>query len=124
LCYKGSISDKFAFELWEKIYAGFVDEFGLPKDYVKYLEGKLKAVKLWNDSINGGKRHLKALAQIEDIKAEQFLKDDIESNINLVSANLSKYMGFRLDVDNISTKEFYTYVELLKNEPKTAVNGE
>jgi hypothetical protein len=33
-------------------------------------------------------------------------------------------MGFRLDVANISTKEFYTYDELLKNEPKTAANGE
>lgn len=97
----------------------YIDRFGLSKELkqILMLEADIQALKiklfLTKDRIHN-----------TFIRAKQFqlesLKKDIAKGEDpmLTKSRVEKFMGFRLNEKEVTVSEYYTYIELIKQQPK------
>jgi hypothetical protein len=105
-------------KLFSNIYEDFTNTFGINETLQKVMSLKRDIAVLQLDiSINGDTSRQTFI----DIKIQE-LNDIIKNSENekntTVKAYLDKYMGFFIDEKKISVKDYYSYLELLKQEAK------
>lgn len=103
-----------AFKAWERLYNQYIEQFGVPEQYQRYLQLMVRACKLYNESYNGNKRWKVLKARITENEAKKMLEGEVE-NINVTAAKLSKHFGYQIDVTKTSVAQFYAYIEMIKN---------
>ena len=98
---------------WTKVYNEYIERFGLPKNFERYLELMSEALELYYDSMNG-ERYKYTLAQVKHKQANDLMKGQ-SADIHKRAAQLSKFMGFKVDVNTTTVSEFYNYSKLEQN---------
>ena len=103
-------------ENWELIEREFFNKIGYGEKYFEILRIKttilLNKAKYYKTENKG----LKTLIEVEKAKLKQTIGVQAGSDFNLMVAQISKFMAFRVDVKNISVSEFYSYVKLAQQQ--------
>lgn len=105
--------------LWDKIYCEFLDTFGINDDFKNILEIQRDILVLkMQMAIDGDRFHLNFIKmkeqEIKDLQGE----GGTSNNFNETKARISKFMGFAINENETTVKDFYTYVELFKQDNK------
>lgn len=106
---------------WEGIYDEFIAEFGLSEIFITYLSQMHLAIQYYKQGYIDGNRAMINLAKVKRYEAEELYKENSKAPSNIY-AIVSKYMGFRVDPQTISTREFYQYLKLA-SQSKPGGNG-
>ncbi len=118
LVLKGNPSIMHLAQVWEIIYNEYLQLFGIPENFRQFALHKKKAGKLWQDVFVKGLAWKKPLAQVQDLKAESYLKESEvgEVTIEQVMAEMGKRVGFYLNPRVVTVKEYYGYKKQIERE--------
>ncbi len=113
---KGKIKKEDLVNIWDDIYNQYIKRFGVSEGYKKNLAIRKKIALLQADFIITGQRHYKTLINIEKTQLEEE-KKEIEKPFELESmlAKISKFYGFKLNSRELTTTEYYSYLENITN---------
>jgi len=113
LCYEGKMKDSTLSDVWIKIYSEFIEVFGTPDTYKRYMALRVKWVteqrKIWCN----GQKYRESFAQIYKQEADEITKG-VKDDFHKAIAYVSKEMRFRINPKEITVFEFYGYVKLLE----------
>lgn len=99
-------------QVWIKIFDEYIDAFGLG-EYESYLRLQQEAVKNYFLAYCKGQMHLVTIAELKERQAEEMISETDSLSLEKAAAAVSKFMGFRVNVAEVSVKEFYTYIKLM-----------
>jgi hypothetical protein len=116
LCYEGKPNKVKQHNAWELIFNEYVKEFGLPEQYTRYLAMMVRVINLYDIAYNQNKRSNITKAKILELKANLELNNDAKISFSVTLAQVSKEMGFKLDQNTTTVREFYSYVSLLNQK--------
>lgn len=107
---------------FEKIRDEFIDTFGISDDYRRLLEIKV-SIEIWSVRIalEQDNSHVNFIRRLE-VERDEILKR-IEGNKNSffdTKVMVEQFMGFRINEKEISVREFYSYIERLKQQKRAA----
>lgn len=112
LCYKGKSHINSLNQSWQNIFNEYIKEFGLNPAYTRYLQKMQKACEYYEMAYVHGQKDQKTMAQITEREALIEMGEQGSDNFNKVVAWVSKEMGFPVNPQKISVREFYSYVDL------------
>ena len=99
------------FETWQKLYNEFIDRFGLSDEFLADLQTEIKIANLQADLIITKQKHLKTLIKVEQEKMRINNFDISEpKDIETILAKMRKYYGFKLSSRELTTAEYYSYL--------------
>ena len=99
------------FELWQNLYNQFIDRFGFSDEFLADLQTEIKIANLQADLIITKQKHLKTLIKVEQEKMRINNFDISEpEDIESILAKMSKYYGFKLSSRELTTAEYYSYL--------------
>lgn len=101
---------------WEIIYDEFIQEFGISQQFITYLTKMRIAIGYYIKAYIEGDKPAINLARANVVEAEAIYKETNTTSNNNIYAIVSKYMGFRINPNEISTREFYNYLRLATND--------
>ena len=96
---------------WIAIFDQYLEAFGLG-DYEQYLKLQQEAVRYYEKAYCQGQMHMVTIAELKEREAELMLSVNDSLSLDKAAAVVSKFMGFRVNPNEISVKEFYTYLQL------------
>lgn len=105
---KGFYNEKKAFSSWKKVFDEYINEFGLPASYVNYLNKKSIAADYWSKSVDD--KFNRTLAEMQEREAVMVMSSEEGEDFKSILKKVSQNMGFRVDPNVISVREFYSYV--------------
>jgi hypothetical protein len=112
----GSIEYLELVNIWESLYNEYLVKFGISETLKNRLETKKRIGLLQADYIITGQKHLRTLINIEKEKLEEDNKDIKEPvKLDSILAKMSKYYGFKLSSRDLTTTEYYSYLENITN---------
>lgn len=103
-----------------KLYDEFLDKFGVNETLQKILELKRDIRVLELDMFLNDDFSRETFIDIKKLELESLTKEKTETNYNEVKSYVEKFMGFRLDSKIVTVSEYYTYLELLKQQQNQA----
>ena len=99
------------FELWQKSYNEFIERFGLSDEFLSDLQIEIKIANLQADLIITKQKHLNTLIKIEQEKMRiNNFEISEPADIESILAKMSKYYGFKLSSRELTTAEYYSYL--------------
>lgn len=102
-------------DVWVKIYDQYIEKIGLTDDYIDLLEAMKKCtIAICRNALNPS-----SLNATREAEARQNLERMTSGETGKFSefvALVEKYMGFRLNLKEISVESFYSYVSIMKKE--------
>lgn len=99
------------FELWQKLYNEFIERFGLSDEFLSDLQIEIKIANLQADLIITKQQHLKTLINIEQEKIRiNSLDIKPPADLEIILAKMSKHYGFKLSSRELTTAEYYSYI--------------
>lgn len=93
----------------------YINVYGLPENYKDYLEKMKEAAEYYDQVYNGNMRWQLVRARIAEAEAQKIISTGGSEEIELTTARLSKYLGFRLNLQEMTVSEFFSYIELTKD---------
>jgi len=104
------------FEAWQTLYNEFIDRFGFSDEFLADLQTEIKIANLQADLILTKQKHLKTLIKVEQEKMRINNFDISEpEDIESILAKMSKYYGFKLSSRELTTAEYYSYLNNITN---------
>lgn len=101
--------------VWETIYNQYIKEIGLTEDYEELLEAMRKCtLAICKNALTPSS--LNATREAEARKRVELLSSGEGGKFAEFVAAIEKYMGFKLDLREVSVSKFYAYVALMKKE--------
>jgi hypothetical protein len=98
--------------IWSKMYNEYINKFGLSDEFMSDLRDEIKLANLQADYIITGQAYFKTLINIEKEKKRIFdLEIKEPQDLEVVLAKMSKYYGFKLNSRELTTTEYYSYLE-------------
>jgi len=70
---------------------------------------------MYSKAYNDGKKTYITKAKILEFKAKLELHSEESERFSVTLAQISKAMGFKVDQNTTTVREFYSYIEYLKN---------
>lgn len=116
VCGKKKYSTQQLEKCWEIIYDEFIQEFGISQQFITYLTKMRIAIGYYIKAYIEGDKPAINLARANVVEAEAIYKETNTTSNNNIYAIVSKYMGFRINPNEISTREFYNYLRLATND--------
>lgn len=104
--------------LWEKIYFEFLDTFGIPDTMRHILEIKRDIMVLKIRMLAENDRSLETFIEIKELELNQLNENNQKDTTGKVKGYVEKFMGFRLNEKEITVKDFYGYIEIIKESAK------
>ena len=96
-------------ELWDEIMNEFFEEFPISEKYRTYLSLMLQASELYNDAFSDPKKlYKRSLAEAKELEAEMYLDGQDATDIDEAAFFMSKYMGYRVNLRELTVYEFFT----------------
>lgn len=108
------ISSKRLSKAFERLFDEFIVEVGLSEKYLEYLEGLKRRFEHQKNYIETGNSIERVHAEIEDKELQGFMAEKIDSDINLLCADIGKEQGYRINPKTTSVVEFYSTLNALK----------
>jgi hypothetical protein len=112
--------------VWDKIFDEYIAEFGLSEDFVKVLNLQRKIAMLKIQMVTKNQWSMRAAIEIENSKLQQLFKSSSgeKSKFEEVLAYIEQFFKISLDTHKVSTKRFYTYLEIMRKQTiKNRANG-
>jgi hypothetical protein len=98
-------------KVWAIIYNEFIATFGMADNFKIYLQRMGEYVQCLNNAYVNGDRSQITMAEVKKAQAEAMLNISEKKNPYAI---VSKYMGFRCLPNEVTVKEFYSYLSLMK----------
>lgn len=99
--------------------AEYIDVFGINDQYKNYLE-LIRSIRILEiERAVTGDKIKTTFIEIKKVELNNLLKQMQGGQINTVTVHAEKYMGFKLNLKELSVREFYTIIEEMKREHKT-----
>lgn len=115
LCKIGKPKFTEARKAWVQIYDEYILEFGLPDQYIDFLDKLIRANRFRLQAYTEEKDFLKICARIEEAQAFKLVEGHAES-IQEIAAKISKFIGFAVSPAKTSVRDFYSYLTVANNE--------
>lgn len=109
--YNEKLKDKCE-DAFNKLYCEFIDTFGIPNELGDIVNLQRQILVLEID-IALGKKAAKTFLNIKKLELEEKLNVE-KPKTNLHKVAIEKYLGFRLNLKEVTTLEYYNYLEVLK----------
>jgi hypothetical protein len=109
-------------EKWHNLYQQYIDDIGVNDNYIDYLRLVKRLVIAKCDYAITKDRFLLNEIRMLETDIEETKTDGKPVTFGETTAVLSKYLGFRLDVKQISVLEYYNYINLMKRDNGKANN--
>lgn len=112
--------------IWENILAEFIDTFGIPEKMKEILELKREIFVLKCQLHLDGDKLLKNFINVAEFKLRKLIEKDKGQTTGQVKVYVEKYLGFKLNEKETTVREFFEYIEVLKQQAKQniRVNGQ
>lgn len=110
------VPEKILVDFCEKLQQDFFDLYGISDDFKMLFETEKEILALEVDLALTKNRALKTKIMLLQQKAEAFKKHKRKGENYKVKSYLDKFMGQILDPKKITVVEFYSYLELYKEE--------
>jgi hypothetical protein len=108
-------------EMFEKVYADYVDKFGIDNKFKQQIELIKKIAILQCEYLISKNRFKLTQIEVENTKLEAIKKETgVGMTLQQTLIHLSKWLGYRLDWKQVSVSEYYT---ILNESSKQAKNG-
>lgn len=108
----------------KKLSNEYIDTFGISDEYRQILELSRDIEVLKIDFILTQDRSLLTMIEIKKDQLKAISKSNNKSDLNKLKMHVNKFMGYSVDMNKTSVKEFYTYLEGLKEEAKQRSSNE
>lgn len=110
-------SERKARKAYDAIQTEYIETFGLPDEYIMYLQQAQQGLAEYYEATKHNKvdRWKMTLANIILTEAKQILKTGPGDSFPVVLANVSKHMGFPIDLDRTTIAQFYGYIEAINS---------
>lgn len=108
----------------KKLSNEYIDTFGISDEYRQILELSRDIEVLKIDFILTQDRSLLTMIEIKKDQLKAISKSNNKSDLNKLKMHVNKFMGYSVDMNKTSVKEFYTYLEGLKEEVKQRSSNE
>ena len=94
------------------LYCNFIDTFGISKELgdIIALQNQILVLEI---DLACGKKSAKTFLNIKKIELEEVLSVE-KPKTNLHKVAIEKYLGFRLNLKEVTALEYYNYLEALK----------
>jgi len=104
--------------------AQYIDTFGLSDNYRKILTLKWEIAVLRSELVMQGKRTNQVYIDLKTLDLKVILTESKASETGSVKVMIEKHMGFKLNENEVTVKEFYEYLNDLKRtvEQQIAAN--
>lgn len=109
--YKDELKDECEIA-FNNLYCEFIDTFGISKELGDILALQNQILVLEID-LSLGKKTAKTFLNIKKLELEEKLNVE-KPKTNLHKVAIEKYLGFRLNLKEVTTLEYYNYLEALK----------
>jgi hypothetical protein len=106
-------------ELAKELQNEFISTFGVDGNYAQYLRKQIQIELMKINVLKTGDRSLETMIDILEIELEDLTRKEEDRGLNSSTIAVEKWMGFKLDTKKISTFEYYSYIEAVKQ----ATNG-
>lgn len=106
---------------FEKIKNEFIDTFGVGADFKRIMQIKIEIAR-WKIrmALEQDSSHINFIEVLE-IELNKILSEAAGKNgFSQLKAHLDRFMGFRILEKRVSIKDFYNYVELMKESKQAA----
>ena len=104
------------FDDWQIIEREFFEQIGYSEKYFEILRIKTDIVITKANYYKSNNNALKTLIEIKKAKLMQTIGEQVGGDFDLMIAQISKFMGFRIDIKKVSVKEFYSYIKLAEKQ--------
>ena len=111
----GFINIRKAKKAYERLMNEYINVYGLPENYKDYIEKMKEASEYYDQVYNENMRWQLVRARIAEAEAKKIISMGESEAIELTTAKLSKYLGFRLNLQEMTVSEFYSYIEMTKD---------
>ena len=101
---------------WQTIEREFFEQIGYSEKYFEILRIKTDIVMTKANYYKSNNNALKTLIEIKKAKLMQTIGEQVGGDFDLMIAQISKFMGFRIDIKKVSVKEFYSYIKLAEKQ--------
>lgn len=111
---------------WDKIFDEYIKEFGLSEEFSNILNLQRKIAMLKIRMVTGNQWSLRAAITLEQEKLQQLFKNTKgdKSKFEETLAYIEQFFKISLDTHKVSTKRFYTYLEIMRKQTiKQRANG-
>ena len=103
---------------WERLYAEYIEEFGIHEKYRDYLQKRIHIARMKCDMILTDDFSLQNIIDVEEIELQAMLKDREKIKYMDIVASLSKFMGFHVNTRQITVFEYYSYLRNFERATK------
>lgn len=114
-------------EIWLKIYSEYLDNFGFNDRFKAYLEAKRELEILKIDYSITKDQYFLTFIEVKEAEIKKEFDKHTKGDYLELKAYLEKFMGFKLNISEVSVKEYYNYLVILTKEneqrKKTALNN-
>lgn len=113
----GSLSVKqseFLDSVFESITDKYIDTFGISDEYRQILELRSRINGLRAMLIRTEDRSIENLIDMAEADLKELIGEPSKDTGSKLISYVAKEMGFRIDENTVSVKEFYGYVDLIK----------
>lgn len=100
---------------WFRIYDEYIEKIGLTDDYKELLQAMQKHGKSIADFIQDPNGLNKANMQIAELEMKEITSAE-KGKFSEFVAMVEKFLGFQINLKEISVERFYAYVEIMKKE--------
>lgn len=100
---------------FSKVYAEYVDTFGVSDELQDIIAKENEILCLKIDKAITGDLFLETLIEIKEIELYELLKEK-PGKANFAKVAIEKYLGFRLNDREVTVREYYDYLNVIKSE--------
>jgi len=106
---------KIALSAFKEMFEDYINRFGLSDEFLSILEKKKSIALKKIDLLLSGDGSMKTLIEVEEYQLSVMTAEpEKKTSFTEVKSYIEKYFGFRLDMKQITVVEFYTYLQIIK----------
>ena len=103
-------------EAFENIYAQFIDAFGVNEVLLRVMELKRDITVLKLDMAITGNTSKITFIELKEEELRRIVSDSETHRSDNIKSYVDKFMGFYIDERTVSVRDYYGYIELLKQD--------
>lgn len=116
--FKGIKITEYHIKVIEQIHQEYFNEFGVSDDFKKHFDMQKELMELECERSISGNKFLGTRINILKGELQNSKQENRESNVYDIKSYIDKYLGTRTDPKQITVREFYSYLELIKKDTR------
>lgn len=114
----GNATDDECKEQFSKLYEEYIDTFGISQQLQGIIEKQNEILVLKIDKVLTEDRTLQFFIDMKELELKDLMEVK-QTGINKNKVLIEKYLGFRLNEKEVTVKEYYEYLEALKENGRS-----